>query len=337
MTQCPEETQSLLQLVSIVIPVYNEEDSLPHLFHSLDENLKKYPWPVEIILVNDGSTDKTFELLNQKSAEDDRFKIVHFRRNFGQTAAFSAGFDFSNGDVIVTLDADMQNDPADVPLVLDKLQEGYDIVSGWRKDRQDGFVLRILPSRIANKLISLITNVHLHDYGCTLKAYRKGVIDNLYLYGELHRFIPALASMVGSKVIEIPVNHHAREHGTSKYGIGRTFKVILDLLTVKFLLKYMVKPMHFFGNLGMIFIAGGFALLVYLLGLKLCCGTNMTGSPLLILSTVTAFSGLHFVIVGLIAEIVVRVYFETKKQPTYYVKDARGFASKQLAEHTIVQ
>ncbi len=237
-------------VLSVVIPLYNEEESVPHLHQALTDALTNYGAPYEIVIVDDGSHDRSFELLNEIAQRDPHLTVIQLRRNFGQTAAFSAGFDYARGDVIITMDADLQNDPNDIPLLMAKIDEGYDIVSGWRKDRQDRFLDRRLPSMIANRMISDVTDVRLHDYGCSLKAYRADVLQHVHLYGELHRFIPALASQVGGTVTEVPVNHYARQYGASKYGIGRTVRVALDLITVWFLGGYATRPIHVFGTLG---------------------------------------------------------------------------------------
>ena len=323
------DSERVPSFISIIIPVYNEEESLPHLFNVLQKNIEKFSFKTEVIFINDGSTDRTPELLDKAVKKHKNFKVIHFRRNFGQTAAFMAGFDHASGEIIVTLDADLQNDPADIPSLIEKLSEGYDIVSGWRKNRKDDFWLRILPSKIANKIISYFTKVNLHDYGCSLKAYRKDVIDHLYLYGELHRFIPALASMIGAKVTEIPVRHHPRKFGKSKYGISRTFRVILDLLTVKFLLKFVDRPMHFFGTVGLFALLAGFFFLGILIYYKIFYHQDMTDSPFLLLSTITSFSGLTFILFGIIAEIIVRIYFESTNKSVYYIKRIVGFSSDE--------
>ncbi|RTZ61357.1 MAG: glycosyltransferase, partial [Gammaproteobacteria bacterium] len=240
-----------IKTISVVIPVYNEEENLKPLYGELKEVLKSLPYEYEIIFVDDGSTDGSYEILKKLALEDKKVKVIRFRRNYGQTAAMYAGFQYAQGDVIITMDGDLQNDPHDIPKLLEKINEGYDIVSGWRKNRKDPFLTRILPSKIANWIISKVTGVHLHDYGCTLKAYRKEVAKNFRLYGDMHRFLPAVAKSFGAKITEIVVNHRPRIHGRSKYGIGRTVRVILDIFLVKFLNDYLNKPMYVFGSTGL--------------------------------------------------------------------------------------
>jgi glycosyltransferase involved in cell wall biosynthesis len=253
---------------------------------------------------------------------DERLSIVRFRRNFGQTAAFAAGFDLAQGDIVVTMDADLQNDPRDIPMILAELRDGdYDIVSGWRKDRQDAFLLRKLPSHIANWLISHVTGVHLHDYGCSLKAYRREVVKHVKLYGELHRFVPALASWMGVRILEVPVRHYARRYGKSKYGISRTLRVILDLLTVRFLLSYAARPMQVFGRWGLLATAAGVGIGIYLSALKLFTGASLSERPLLFLAILLTIIGIQFISIGLLAELMVRVYHESQGKPIYAIRE----------------
>jgi glycosyltransferase involved in cell wall biosynthesis len=307
--------------VSVVIPIFNEEENLPHLFTEMQKALDKLEVPGEVILVDDGSKDRSWQLMQAFPEEDGRFRVICLRRNFGQTAAFSAGFDHSNGDVIITMDGDLQNDPMDMPKLLDKMNEGYDIVSGWRIDRQDKFITRKFPSRIANHLISRSTGVSLHDYGCSLKAYRREVLENTKLYGELHRFIPALASKIGVKVSEVPVNHRARRFGKSKYGLGRIIRVILDLMTVKFLLDYATRPMQIFGLMGLGSLGSGFAIGLYLTVLRLFFSQGLRDRPLLLLSVLLIVIGIQLFIMGLLGELVIRTYHETQDKPIYMVKE----------------
>jgi glycosyltransferase involved in cell wall biosynthesis len=307
--------------ISLVIPVFNEEESLPELFGVLARTCPSLGRPYEIIFVDDGSTDGSFETLTRLRAGDPRVRIIRFRRNFGQTAALAAGFDHARGDVIVTLDADLQNDPADIAALLEKIDAGYDIVSGWRKDRKDRFLSRRLPSILANRLISRFTGVRLHDYGCTLKAFRKEVIKNINLYGELHRFIPAIASTMGVSIAEIEVRHRPRLKGKSKYNILRTPKVFLDLLTVKFLLSYSTRPLQIFGLFG---LAGGLA--GGLLGLwlsyeRLVLKHSIANRPLLLLAVLLVVIGIQFITLGLLAEIMVRAYHESSAKKIYYIKE----------------
>jgi glycosyltransferase involved in cell wall biosynthesis len=307
--------------ISLVIPVYNEKESLPELYEQLGRVCPGLGEPYEIIFVDDGSTDGSFETLMRLRAGDRRVRIIRFRRNFGQTAALAAGFDHAQGQVIVTLDADLQNDPADIAALLGKIDAGYDIVSGWRKDRKDRFLSRRLPSILANRLISRFTGVKLHDYGCTLKAFRREVIKNINLYGELHRFIPAIASTMGVSIAEVEVRHRPRLKGKSKYNILRTPKVLLDLLTVKFLLSYSTRPLQIFGLFGM---AGGLA--GALLGLwlsyeRLVLKHSIANRPLLLLAVLLVVIGIQFITLGLLAEIMVRAYHESSAKKIYYIKE----------------
>jgi glycosyltransferase involved in cell wall biosynthesis len=306
--------------ISIVIPLFNEEESIPHLYAALDAAIANCGRPAEVVIVDDGSRDRSFALLEEIALKDPRFTVVRLRRNFGQTAAFQAGFDRARGDVIVTMDADLQNDPMDIPKLMAKIDEGYDIVSGWRLDRQDRYWDRKLPSMLANRLISNVTDVRLHDYGCSLKAYRRDVLQHVRLYGELHRFIPALASQAGGTVAEVPVNHRARQYGRSKYGISRTVRVLLDLVTVWFLGGYSTRPIHVFGSLGLLSAAGGVLLGVYLTILKFGFGQNIGGRPLLLLAVLLVVIGVQLITMGLLGEMVIRTYFESQHKPIYIVR-----------------
>lgn len=312
--------------LSIIIPVYNEEESLPVLHQSIHDALDQQPASWEVIYVDDGSRDASPAVM-QKLIEGDpkHARGVFLRRNFGQTAAIAAGIDHSTGEVIVLMDADLQNDPADIPMMLDKICEGYDVVSGWRVNRQDMMIKRRLPSVIANRLISQVTGVHLHDYGCTLKAYRREVITGFRLYGEMHRFIPAYASQVGARILEVPVHHHARKFGKTKYGLNRTFKVILDLVTVKFLMSYANKPIYLFGGAGVLMIVASFVVLLAMILLKIFASQDMTGSPLLMLTVVLFILGFQSILMGLIAELLARTYHESQQKPTYNVRRTLGF------------
>jgi len=307
--------------ISVVIPLYNEEESVVALHAAVSQSLSTYGRPYEIVIVDDGSSDGSFALLADLAAGDEHLRVVRLRRNFGQTAAFSAGFDHALGNVIITMDADLQNDPADIPLLMAKINEGYDIVSGWRKDRQDRLLDRRLPSILANRLISNVTDVQLHDYGCSLKAYRSDVLHEVNLYGELHRFIPALASQIGAKITEVPVNHRARQFGTSKYGIGRTIRVVLDLITVWFLGAYATRPLQVFGGAGLLFSGLGFALGIYLSIVKLIGGEDIGGRPLLILVALLIMVGVQLITMGLIAEMITRTYHESQSKPIYVVRE----------------
>ena len=309
--------------ISIVIPVYNEEENVPILYEKLKKVLEELPYDYEIIFVDDGSTDRTRERLEEIAKRDKKVKVIEFARNFGQTAAMAAGMDYATGDVIITMDGDLQNDPEDIPRLLEKMKEGYDVVSGWRKNRKDAAVSRKLPSKVANWLIGKLTGVEIHDYGCTLKAYRSDVIKRVNLYGELHRFIPALASTVTStdKIVEIPVKHHPRIYGKSKYGISRTFKVLSDLFFIWFLKKFMQKPIHFFGILGIILFLLGFIPFVYLVALKLT-GHSIGNRPLLIISVLFILAGLQMFTTGIISEILMRIYYESQSKKPYVVRRA---------------
>jgi len=311
-------------VLSVVIPLYNEEKNLEPLYQQLKAALDGAGREYEIIIVDDGSTDRSFEVLKRLHEDDERLKVIRFRRNFGQTAAFAAGFDHSQGEVVITMDADLQNDPADIPLLLRKIEEGYDVVSGWRLPRQDPFLTRRLPSMIANWLISQVTGVHLHDYGCSLKAYHREVVKNVQLYGELHRFIPALASWMGISVAEVPVRHYPRRFGRSKYGLSRTSRVLLDLLTVRFLLSYSTRPIHIFGGLGLISFAVGIGLGGYLSFVKFVLGQNIGDRPLLLLAILLMVLGVQLISMGLLGEMMVRTYYEVLNKPTYVVREVLG-------------
>ncbi|MBX0328720.1 glycosyltransferase family 2 protein [Oscillochloris sp. ZM17-4] len=307
--------------LSIVVPIYNEEDSIPHLYDRLSAALEGYGHAYEIIAVDDGSRDGSFALLSELAAGDPRLRVVRFRRNFGQTAAFAAGFDRARGEYIVTIDADLQNDPNDIPMLMARAGEGYDVVSGWRARRQDAFINRKLPSMIANRLISWVTGVHLHDYGCSLKVYRADVVKNINLYGELHRFIPAVASWQGVAVTEMAVHHEPRRYGTSKYGISRTVRVLLDLITVRFLLSYSTRPMQIFGLWGLLSMLAGFVISLYLVMIKILYNADIGSRPLLLLGVLLIILGVQFIGIGLMGELTMRTYYETQKKPIYVVRE----------------
>ena len=307
--------------LSIVVPIYNEVDNLRPLCERVHAVLAPTDWSYELILIDDGSQDGSSELLAELHAEDDRLKVLRFRRNFGQTAALAAGFEYAQGDVIVSLDGDLQNDPIDIPRLLAKLDEGYDLVNGWRVNRQDPFLRRRLPSQIANHMISLTTRVKLHDYGCTLKAFRREVAKGLKLYGEMHRFIPALAGDMGARIAELPVAHHARTHGTSKYGLTRTLWVVLDLLTVKFMSSYATRPSHFFGFLGLIAVLVGGGITTVLGIQRLLFDVQLANRPILLLGILLLVTGVQLVTTGLIAEMLARTYHESQEKPVYWIKD----------------
>ena len=310
--------------LSIVIPIFNEEKNIEPLYSRLKETLEGFEVDYEIIMVDDGSTDGSFEILKGLQAQDLLLRVVRLRRNFGQTAAFAAGFDYSRGKVIVTLDADLQNDPADIPTLLGKIEEGYDVVSGWRVKRKDPFLSRRFPSMMANFLISGVTRVRLHDYGCSLKAYRREVIESIDLYGELHRFIPALASWRGISLAEVPVSHQERRFGRSKYGLSRTIKVLLDLLTVRFLLSYSTRPIHIFGSVGLLAFLVGILLGVYLTYIKFAYHEDIGGRPLLLLAILLMVAGIQTVTMGLLGELIVRTYHGAQDKPIYAVREVLG-------------
>ncbi len=318
--------------LSIAVAVYNEEESLPHLCAKLHDVLSKLGKSYEIVLVDDGSSDSSWKVMNEQAQTYPNLKLIKFRRNYGQTAAMSAGINESDGAILITLDADLQNDPADIPALLAKIDEGYDVVSGWRKNRQDAFINRKLPSMLANRLIGKLTGVQLHDYGCSLKAYKREIIGHVKLYGEMHRFIPALCRWVGATITEIPVHHHARQFGTTKYGISRTLRVVLDLITVKFLLSYSTRPIQVFGKIGLYF--GAFAMLFFgIVGLEAllgACGMMSTpwwGEQLLVkrpfwVIAPLMFLGfsLQFIVLGLLAELTTRTYHESQNKTIYDIK-----------------
>ncbi len=307
--------------ISAVVPLYNEQESIGLLCSDLKDALDKLNKSYEIILIDDGSTDKTLELLKGLAEKDKQIRIISFTRNFGQTAAMAVGFSDAVGDVVVTLDGDLQNPPADIGKLLDKMQEGYDVVSGWRKNRQDPLFTRKIPSMIANALISKITGVKLHDYGCTLKAYSRDMVKNIQLYGEMHRFIPALTSWRGARVGEIEVAHYPRKYGKSKYNLNRTFRVILDLVNVKFLISYSTRPIQFFGKIGLVGFAGAGLSLLVSMWMKISENIDMTGNPLLYLTILLLLVGVQFVTLGVLAEINVRIYHEMQQKPTYIIKE----------------
>lgn len=311
--------------LSLIIPVYNEAENLPILYDSIYQTLKTIQGIWEIIFIDDGSSDHSFEVLKSLVETDpEHVRVVAFRRNFGQTAAITAGIDHAQGEIIVLLDADLQNDPADIPMLLAKLDEGYDLVSGWRKDRKDDRLTRTIPSNIANGLISWVTGVYLHDYGCTLKAYRREALEGFRLYGEMHRFIPVFAHSVGARITEMPVRHHERKFGKANYGLDRTLKIVLDLFTVKFLLNYSHKPMRLFGGAGMLLITGGGVLLSYLYIRRLLESVPVLGSPLFQLGIMLLILGFQSILMGLIAELLARTYHESQSKPTYTIRTVLG-------------
>ncbi len=320
--------------LSIVVPVYNEVDNVRPLMAEITTTLSEHRWDYEVLFVDDGSKDGSFEALKAMAAENPRIVVVRFRRNHGQTAGFAAGFDYAEGGRILTMDADRQNDPADIPKLMAKMDEGYDVVNGWRENRQDALLMRKVPSYIANRLIARLSDVPLKDRGCSLRLFKAEVVGELHLYGELHRFIPEMVNFAGFSMAEVPVNHRPRVAGEAKYGISRTFRVIVDLMTILFLRKYMDRPMHFFGLIGLPLGALGGLMMVYLLFLKVWAGvtggwpgfhdTQIGERPLLILSVLLIILGVQFLVMGLLAEFIARTYYETQHKTTYYVKEVVG-------------
>ena len=313
--------QVIKETLSILIPIFNEEENIPSLYDRLLAALKKIGRPYEVIFIDDGSSDGSLEILLDISKKNSNVKIISFSRNFGQTAALSAGIDFSSGEILIPMDGDLQNDPEDILPLLEKIEEGYDAVSGWRKDRKDPFFTRRLPSIIANKMISLISGVRLHDYGCTLKAYKRDILKNIRLYGEMHRFIPIYAQWIGARVAEIPVNHFPRRSGSSNYGLSRIFKVILDLMVVKFLLSYSQKPIYVFGGMGFFMILGAFLSGGYAIYLKIFKGVSFILTPLPLLCVLLLMLGFLSILMGFLAEILTRTYYESQRKPTYQIKE----------------
>lgn len=311
-------TQSQLEL-SVVVPIYNEVDNVPLVYKEVIQALDGH-YSFELVYVNDGSKDGSKEALNKLALSDKRVRVINFRRNFGQTAAMDAGFKSSQGRIVIAMDGDLQNDPKDIPLLVNKINEGYDLVSGWRKNRQDKALSRKLPSWFANRLIADMTGVSLHDYGCSLKAYRKSMLKHVNLYGEMHRFIPVLASMVGARITEIVVNHRARVHGQTKYGISRTFRVLMDLLTVKFLMRFSARPIHFIGGPGVLSTLSGLLICSYLAYQKLVHDIALLGRPLLILGVLLVIVGVQFLTMGLLAELLTRIYYESTNKNVYILE-----------------
>ena len=326
---------SLIEL-SVVIPIRNEAASLPELHREFTDTLTAWGRPYELILVDDGSTDGSFDVMARIQGTDTRVRVLRLRRNFGQTAAFAAGFDYARGRLIATSDGDLQNDPGDLPAMVEMIDRGHDIVCGWRKDRKDAFFSRRLPSLMANSLISTVTGVHLHDYGCSLKIFRAEIVKGMRLYGEMHRFLPAIASEQTSDIVEIQVNHRPRKYGSSKYGIGRTIRVMLDLLTVKFLLSYSTRPLQFFGLIGAAIGMTGFAISAWLAYERLIGATSLSNRPLLLLGILMIVSGVQLVTIGLVAEIQARTYHESQNKPIYRIREVRQSA-ENLRDRGIVQ
>ena len=311
--------------LSVVVPVHDEEESVEPLHQALTRTLTELGRSYEIIVVDDGSRDATYPRLARLAADDPHLKLIKLRRNFGQTAAMAAGFDHASGAVIVPMDGDLQNDPEDIPRLLEKIDEGYDVVSGWRKNREDKRVRRRLPSRVANWLIGRVTGVRLHDYGCTLKAYRADIVKETRLYGEMHRFLPALAHLLGARITELPVRHHPRRFGRSKYGLRRTMKVLLDLLTVKFLSGYATKPSYVFGGSGALLCVAGAIATAYTAYEKYVNGVYVHRNPAILIAVFFFTIGFNLILMGLLAELIIRTYHESQAKPTYAVRELRNF------------
>jgi glycosyltransferase involved in cell wall biosynthesis len=321
-------SENPISALSVVVPVFNEAESLPRLMETLTSVLGTLPYPYEIILVNDGSTDNSLAVMRAFGATHAQVKVVDFRRNYGQTAALMAGIDHATNDVVVMIDADLQNDPTDIPRLLAKLDEGYDVVSGWRKDRKDAQIRRNWISRVANRLISRVSGVKLNDYGCTLKAYRRSVVSDIRLYGEMHRFIPIYAQWQGARITELSVTHHAREFGTSKYGLERIFKVVLDLLVVVFLRRFLAKPIYLFGGFGIASIILSVVTIILAIGLRLFLHISLIQTPLPLLSALLFLVGVMSILLGLIAEMMVRTYYESQGARAYLVRELINFSGK---------
>jgi glycosyltransferase involved in cell wall biosynthesis len=308
-------------VISVFVPVYNEEDNIERLDGKLTDALERLGRSYEVIFVDDGSTDRSLAKLRAIAARDSRVRVISLRRNYGQTAAMSAGIDHARGQILIPMDADLQNDPADISRLLDKLDEGYDVVSGWRKDRKDRWLTRRLPSRLANRLISRLSGVDLHDYGCSLKAYRREALTGVKLYGEMHRFIPIYAGWAGARVTEIPVTHHVRSAGQSKYGLSRTIKVLFDLITIKFLSTYLTKPLYLFGTAGLVCLAISLLSFAFSLYYRIVEGVHLNRMPLATLSMIMFAMGIQFIFMGLLAEMIVRTYHESQDKPTYLIRE----------------
>jgi len=306
--------------LSIILPVYNEEENIHELHLEITNVMTKLGKSYEIIYVDDGSSDRSFEMIAEIAKIDEKVKVIQLRRNFGQTAAIAAGIEHSQGDILIPMDADLQNAPEDIPKLLEKIDEGYDVVSGWRRNRQDKLITRRIPSILANKLISWVTGVHLHDYGCTLKAYRKDIIKDIKLYGEMHRFIPVYTFWAGGKITEVIVTHHPRRYGKTKYGLSRTLKVILDLLTVKFFGSYATKPIYAFGGFGALLCLTGVIIAAVTIFQKYAYNVWVHKNPLLLLAVFLGILGVQLIMIGLLAEIIIRTYYESQAKPIYLVK-----------------
>ncbi len=320
--------------ISILIPVYNETESLRPLLDAIESNTQSIAERMEIVFVDDGSTDGSYDLLKELCEEKSNVKIIRFRRNFGQTAAMAAGIEYSTGDILIFMDADLQNDPADIPALIDKLNEGYDVVSGWRKNRKDKLFLKKIPSALANSLIRKISKVKIHDLGCSLKAYRRVILKDVSLYGEMHRFIPVLAARIGAKITEIPVNHNPRKHGKSHYGLNRTFKVLLDLITVQFMRSFSTKPIYLYGGFALVsLLLGGLSGLSVIL-MKIFWGTDMTGNPMLLLTVLFILITVILALMGIQSEVLIRIYHKQGNAKQYYIKEMHNINNPENEDTT---
>jgi glycosyltransferase involved in cell wall biosynthesis len=331
---CGQEEMKINKVLSIVVPVYNEEKNIKPLYDEIIQSIDGKYKGFEIIFIDDGSQDGSWDELRKFAKLDSRVKVINFRKNFGQSPAIAAGFDFCSGDYVITLDADLQNDPADINIIVQKLMDGYDIVNGWRKNRKDNLFSKKIPSFFGNKLVSFITKVKLKDYGCAIRGFKNDVVKNLKLYGEMHRYLPAIASKMGVRTIEIPVNHRARKHGLSKYGIGRTFRVIFDLITIKYLLSYSHKPLQIFGAIGFGFMSFGFACGMILTYQKFALQQAISGRPLLFLTVLLISLGFQVVTLGIIAEMLARIYHEGLGKASYSIRETRGFDNENINDRT---
>ena len=321
-----------MPLVSVIVPVFNELENVELMYNELVEAMHSQPRPFELVLVDDGSRDGTTERLHEIAANDERVKLVVFRRNYGQTAAMHAGIQNANGQYLVTIDGDLQNDPNDIPMMLDKLEEGFDLVHGWRKDRKDHLLSRRIPSRIANWLISKVTEFPIHDLGCTLKVIRREIACQIELYGEMHRFIPILAHELGARSVEVVTNHRARQFGETKYGIGRTFRVVLDLITVKYMIKYFASPMKLFGKLGLWIGGTGMISCLVAIAMKVIAQTDMTGNPFLLLGILATILSVQFFSLGLIGEVCARIYYTSEHRTNYQVREMVNFDAPEIVK-----
>lgn len=321
-----------MPLVSVIVPVFNELENVELMYNELVEAMHSQPRPFELVLVDDGSRDGTTERLHEIAANDERVKLVVFRRNYGQTAAMHAGIQNANGQYLVTIDGDLQNDPNDIPMMLDKLEEGFDLVHGWRKDRKDHLLSRRIPSRIANWLISKVTEFPIHDLGCTLKVIRREIACQIELYGEMHRFIPILAHQLGARSVEVVTNHRARQFGETKYGIGRTFRVVLDLITVKYMIKYFASPMKLFGKLGLWIGGTGMISCLVAIVMKVIAQTDMTGNPFLLLGILATILSVQFFSLGLIGEVCARIYYTSEHRTNYQVREMVNFDAPEIVK-----